>query len=107
MQAHIAGLSFFKFGLKKDLTQKVESARAELPRFTEDIRRIEAEYEEAKRKCSSDIDSLQKKIEDEKRTLSGKKNELAALPDKKMELDAKVEAAIKQVEDLKKRIENL
>lgn len=107
IQAQIAGLSLFKFGLKKDLTHKVESARAELPRFTKDIRRIEAEYEEAKRKCSSDIDSLQKKIEDEKRTLSGKKNELAALPDKKMELDAKVEAAIKQVEDLKKRIENL
>lgn len=107
MQAQIAGLSFFKFGLKKELTQKVENARAGLPRFTEDIRRVEAECEETKRKCNSDIASLQQKIDDEKSILSGKKGELSALPEKKTELDVKVEAAIKKVEDLKARIANL
>ena len=107
MLAQISGLSFFKFGLKKELTQKVENARAGLPRFTEDIRRVEAEYEEAKRKCNSNIASLQQKIDDEKSILSGKKSELAALPEKKTALDTKVEAAIKKVEDLKARIANL
>lgn len=107
MQAQIAGLSFFKFGLKKELTQKVENARAGLPRFTEDIRRVEAEYEGAKRKCNSNIASLQQKIDDEKSILSGKKSELAALSEKKTALDAKVETAIKKVEDLKARIANL
>ena len=107
MQAQIAGLSFFKFGLKKELTQKVENARAGLPRFTEDIRRVETECEETKRKCNSDIASLQQKIDDEKSILSGKKGELSALPEKKTELDVKVESAIKKVEDLKARIANL
>ena len=107
MQAQIAGLSFFKIGLKKELTQKVENARACLPQITEDIRRVEAEYEETKRKCNSDIASLQQKIDDEKSILSGKKSELSALPEKKTELDAKVEAEKKKVEDLKARIANL
>ncbi len=107
MQTQIAGLSFLKFGLKKELTQKVETVRAGLPKFTEDIRKLEADRDEINRKCNADIDSLRQIIRDKKRELDRRKAEYAALPDEKNRLDSNIADAEKKVADLKEQIANL
>ena len=101
MQARIAGLSIFDHKLKKELTQKVKETRASLPKYTEDIRRLEADCDDLKKKSSRDISSLQQQIEDEKRTLAGKKAELEKVYDEKKALDSNIVNGEKKVGDLK------
>ena len=104
MQAQIAGLSFFKFGLKKELTQKVESARANLPQFTEKIRKTETECDDIKKKCNSEISALQQNIYDKKRELDKKRTEHAGLPEQRRRLDSNIANAEKKVDDIKAQI---
>ena len=94
-------MSIFDHKLKKELTQKVKETRASLPKYTEDIRRLEADCDDLKKKSSRDISSLQQQIEDEKRTLAGKKAELEKVYDEKKALDSNIVNGEKKVGDLK------
>ena len=106
MQAQIAGLSIFKFALKKELTKKVEETRASIPSFTERIRKNELELDEVKKKGDDEIASLQRQIEDLKKTLSDKHVDLSNIPIKKAELDKIIEDTKASVCAIKEKLAN-
>ena len=107
IQKQVNSLSFFKFSLKKELTQKIENIREGLPKYTEDIRQLESEITKISEMRDRDVEELQTAVDKDKERLVLDRSELAKLPEMMQRLDKEIEVTTQQVNQLKLNINNL
>ena len=82
----------------------MENAKADIARYTEEIRQRENDCEEIRRNCNVDLEMLKQKMDDEKRCMLAKENELSSLHEEKRKLDDVIAKAEKRLEALRDRM---
>ncbi len=106
LQSQINRLSFFKFSLKKELTQKLEETRAGISKMTEEIRLAEVECESIKKKYRLDRIALSQKLDDERNALASKRSKLLRLSEEqeKFNRESEIASTAAEIEKLKAEI---
>jgi len=107
IQVQVDELSFFRFGLKKELLRKTESIKNSLPTITEKLKKLQTECDEIKAKCSQDVESLEKEIQKEKQRIENKSFDLSRIPRERKKIDQEIEKAKKRAESHREALKRI